>query len=435
VAIIGAGAAGLVAAHQVARAGWRVLILEARGRSGGRILTDRAADPVHVVELGAEFVHGRPQAMLDLLRHAGIAVHPLDGEHWVLANGRLIPMRDGDTSGMHQLMARAGSERVDRSVLSFVEEASRDPSLRESAGWMLGMTQGFDAADPARASLRAIIDEWSGDEGTESGQGRPIGGYGAMVDFMTRRLDPSKVHLRMNAAVRTVRWSRGHVELEIAAEDGRPERIDAHAAVITVPLSILQLDAGHPAAIHFEPALDAKRTALSGLAHGPVHRVMLRYPEGTWQRVLGDPVPAGTFMHARGLPFPTFWTGEEGSPWLTAWCGGPAAARLDHEADSAIVAHAVDSARALFQAGPQPAPEPLETRFHNWQRDPWSQGAYSYVTVGGGTARRSLAEPLSHALYFAGEATEATGEAGTVASAVTSGARAAAEFLRDHPLA
>ncbi len=234
---------------------------------------------------------------------------------------------------------------------------------------------------------------------------------------------------------RTVHWSRGRVDLEITNEGGGTERIHAHAAIITVPLSILQLDDGHPAAIGFEPALGAKRAALSGLACGPVHRVMLRYPEGTWQRVLGDPVPPGTFIHARGLPFPTFWTGEKNSPWLTAWCGGPAAARLDREADSAIVAHAVDSARVLLQAATGPAPEPLETRFHNWQRDPWSLGAYSYVTVGGGTARRALAEPLGHALYFAGEATEAKGEAGTVASAVTSGNRAAAEFLRDHPLA
>ncbi len=146
-------------------------------------------------------MHGRPRAILDLLRDAGTGVSPLDGEHWVLAAGRLIPMSDGDMSGMHQLMARAGREPVDRSVLSFVEEASRDPTLRESAGWMLGMTQGFDAADPARASLEAIIEEWSGDEAAGSAQGRPIGGYGAMVDFMMHRLDPATVHLRLHAAV------------------------------------------------------------------------------------------------------------------------------------------------------------------------------------------------------------------------------------------
>ena len=53
------------------------------------------------------------------------------------------------------------------------------------------------------------------------------------------------------------------------------------------------------------------------------------------------------------------------------------------------------------------------------------------MLVGGEGAREELAAPLQDALYFAGEATDAD-EAGTVAGALRSGARAAREIL-DHP--
>ena len=58
--ILGAGAAGLSAAVELAQAGLKVTILEARDRIGGRIFSKH--DPVcdAPVELGAEFIHGRP---------------------------------------------------------------------------------------------------------------------------------------------------------------------------------------------------------------------------------------------------------------------------------------------------------------------------------------------------------------------------------------
>jgi len=64
----------------------------------------------------------------------------------------------------------------------------------------------------------------------------------------------------------------------------------------------------------------------------------------------------------------------------------------------------------------------------DWARDPYSRGGYSYVLVGGEGAREALGAPLQDTLYFAGEATDAE-EAGTVAGALRSGARAAREIL------
>jgi monoamine oxidase len=67
--------------------------------------------------------------------------------------------------------------------------------------------------------------------------------------------------------------------------------------------------------------------------------------------------------------------------------------------------------------------------YHDWQLDPFARGAYSYVTVGGGDARRALALPIDGTLFFAGEATDVEGEATTVTGALQSGRRAAREVL------
>jgi monoamine oxidase len=67
-------------------------------------------------------------------------------------------------------------------------------------------------------------------------------------------------------------------------------------------------------------------------------------------------------------------------------------------------------------------------RTHDWRRDPYSRGAYSYVGVGGLPAQRALARPCEGTLFFAGETTEPE-EMGTVAGAIASGQRVARQLL------
>jgi monoamine oxidase len=68
--------------------------------------------------------------------------------------------------------------------------------------------------------------------------------------------------------------------------------------------------------------------------------------------------------------------------------------------------------------------------FHDWQSDPFSRGAYSYVKVGASNAPEILSEPVQETLFFAGEAADISGNNGTVHAAIASAHRAVAAITK-----
>src|SRR6476469_10281584 len=89
--VVGAGAAGLMTARQLARAGKRVTILEARDRCGGRIYPLPEAEVGYKAEGGAEFVHGAAPVTRALMREAGLSLAPRHGTRWSARSGALQP--------------------------------------------------------------------------------------------------------------------------------------------------------------------------------------------------------------------------------------------------------------------------------------------------------------------------------------------------------
>src|SRR5262245_58767811 len=89
VIVIGAGAAGLAAARDLHAAGLGVIVLEARDRIGGRILTHREPGVPEPIELGAEFIHGDADETQAVLDEAGLRSLDITGRRFESLNGRL----------------------------------------------------------------------------------------------------------------------------------------------------------------------------------------------------------------------------------------------------------------------------------------------------------------------------------------------------------
>jgi len=73
VIVVGAGAAGLAAALQLATRSVRVIALESRDHIGGRVMWQSVGTVSVPAELGAEFIHGAAPETSALLREAGLA--------------------------------------------------------------------------------------------------------------------------------------------------------------------------------------------------------------------------------------------------------------------------------------------------------------------------------------------------------------------------
>lgn len=428
VIVIGAGAAGLAAASTLSNAGKSVCLLEGRDRVGGRIFSRLEPQALVPLELGAEFVHGRSPVTSRWLRRFNTPLMDASQTRFSLLGGKPVHA-DRMFDEMKAALARVRRPVRDLAFADFLSGPARkslSPSLRAFARTLV---EGFDAADATRVSTLEILGEWSGSSAADAPTFRPQGGYGRLVNAIAADLDPERVELRLKTVVNEVHWEEGGVAV-LASRYHRAQQFSARAAVVTLPLGVLQLPAQSPHAVRFEPELTEKHTALRGLASGPVIKVMLQFNTAFWERLANGKFRDAAFFHARGAPFPTFWTQLPlRAPILAAWCAGPNAARMAGLDESQIVAQALSSVEQLFGRRSGAIAQLRGAYLHDWQADPFACGAYSFVTVGASAARMTLARALKKTLYFAGEASDTSGAAATVAGALRSGERAAQRML------
>jgi monoamine oxidase len=431
VVIIGAGVSGLAAASELRKSGLSVLILEARDHVGGRAWTRHEPDLSAPIELGAEFIHGRVPETFELLREVGKAALDTSGAHWTLRDGKLVQNTEDLFDDIQEALERSKVlEQPDVSFATWLSHSRQYGLSPEAAAMAKAFAEGFDAADPDRVSAHFIAKEWGSGGMLDSPQFRPLGGYSSVLAALAGALDRESIRLQLHTIVSAIRWKRGSVEID-ATFLGQPFSMRAACAIVTLPLGVLQAPADAPGAVRFVPGLEAKRKALEGLAFGTVLKLSLRFRNAFWEDLDGGKYQGASFFHSAATAFPTFWTSLPlRAPLLTAWVGGPKAARLSSAEMPDIVQQALESLSAIFGGRP-PSEFELEAAYlHNWQTDPFARGAYSYIAVGGQDARQALAAPLEDTLFFAGEATDTEDEAATVTGALQSGARAAREVTR-----
>jgi monoamine oxidase len=407
--IVGAGAAGLMAGRELLRAGKKVTILEARERCGGRIHALRAGEFGYAAEGGAEFIHGEAPVTRALLREAGLALAPVTGRYWNARSGTLTqdesPAPHSDR--LYRLLAELGEDLPIAEFLETHFAGKKYAALRRS---ITGMVEGYDAADPKRASTFALRDEWMG-EGLEQ-QGRVAEGYGALIDYLAAEYRRQGASIRLGAQVTEIDQQAGG----IVARIGDGTMIEADAAILTVPLP-LWTEIALPAAARARAA-----TAAADIGFGNVVKILLRFETKWWADLGGRDLADLSFLFSN-VRVPTWWTQNPADhPLLTGWFAGPKADTVGHLDESGLVGMGLDSLAAIFDLPRGRLTKSLvAAKAINWGADPFARGAYSYATPQTRTAQAALQNPDGSAIFFSGEALYAGRDMGTVEAALASG--------------
>ena len=435
VIVVGAGVAGLAAAGELAAAGLHVVVLEARRRIGGRVLTVHEPGVPVALELGAEFVHGRLTVTNELAVGAGLPLVEVPGERWV-GDGETLEEQDDLEDDLEDVFSRLDPDRSpDRSFADFLADSFHGERWQARRELALQFVRGFHAAEPGRAGERGLARAVAREAEIDGFRSyRFPRGYDGLVRLLADR----SPRPRLGRAVTEVRWRAGEARVT-ARNSGGVERYSAPRGLVTLPLGVLKAAAGEAGAVRFDPPLDAKRAALAGIEVGAACRVVLRFERRVWAdpalvpNAKGADTSGVSFLFTRlpGRTFPVFWTAAPGeAPLVVAWAGGPDAERLAGVSGDELARRAVDTLSELLGAPPGRLESALlGAHVHDWVGDPYSRGAYSYLAVGGLEAPAALAAPLDDTLYFAGEATDLVGDIGTVHGAIATGARAAREII------
>jgi len=406
VAIIGAGAAGLGAANALRDSGLSVIVLEARGRVGGRAHTIQASPDV-LFDVGCGWLHSADEnSFVAIAEQLGFELNR-DLPPWrERAYGNAFPQQDRND------FIRALDEFYDRAeeAAEQARRAGRDEPasryLEPGNRWnpmIDAISTYINGSELDRVSLLDM------DEYEDSNiNWRVRRGYGALVAAYG-----AACPLALNCAVTLIDHSGKRVRIETSRGT-----LAADKVIVTVPTNLIADEA-----IRFHPALPAKLDAARGLPLGLADKVTLALADPEALPIEGN-LRAATMRTDMG----TYHLRPFGQPCIDGFFGGRFARQLEDAGDGALCAAAIDEIADILGNDFRRKLKPLaESR---WAHDPWARGSYSHALPGHAGDRAVLAAPVEGRLFFAGEATSPYFFS-TAHGARDSGERAVREVLAD----
>lgn len=421
--IVGAGAAGLMAAYTLTKAGKTVTVLEARNRIGGRIHTISHEQPNSHVELGAEFIHGNLPVTISLLKEAGISYSKTFFEIFRNNNGH-FEQDDQIIDGWNELMHRMHQLDHDMPLHDFLQQYFPGDQYAKMRAMVEGYAMGYDTADVRNISTYAIRNEWENED--EEAQYRIDGGYGPLIEFLADECRKAGNEVLQDSAVKEILWKENEVKVTTAGANVYA----ASKVVIALPLGVLRTDD----TVIFQPSIPEQTTAIRNIGFGSITKILLRFKTAFWTEhdVFKTSRSSATKLLLTSETIPTFWTqSDQNEPLLTGWLGGPPALALQHLSDEAIIQTALDSLGNIFNISPQSLnAELIHWHVADWSAEPFTRGSYAYDTVSSAAARDVLWKPVADTIYFAGEYLYDGAAMGTVEAALTSGKHTAETILQ-----
>lgn len=400
VAIIGAGAAGLAAARALEGTNLSLLILEARGRTGGRSHTIGFPNGV-TFDLGCEWLHSADRnSFVPIAHELGFEIDTTRPK-WREQTGNIgFPAKD------REAFLRAMDEFDAR-----VEAASDLPQDSPASRWLEPGNRWNARIDSVSTYINGAeldrVSTYDMDAYEDTGVNwRVKRGYGALIAAYG-----APCPLALNTRVKLVDHSGARVKIETSCG-----ALTANKVIVTVPTNLIANET-----IHFHPALPDKIAAAAGLPLGLADKVMLALDGPDALPVDGhlygatDRVGTGSY-HLRPM----------GQPCISGFFGGSFARALGDKSVDALAAQAIDEIVALLG-------EDFRKKLHvlgssRWAHDEFALGSYSHALPGHADAREDLAEPVDDRLFFAGEATSPNFYS-TAHGAQETGVRAAKEVL------
>lgn len=431
VAIIGAGAAGLYAADILGAKGVNVVVIEATRQLGGRIRSLKNQQGLQSiadfpVELGAEYYQGADSVLGKIVGNMNLQTVDLSASRDMF----IMDSVSRDSEGWGADADFVASQRFAESIRNYrgpatsVKTAAADVGSRAQEV-VNGQVANFYGSTSDRVGIAGLSEQQR--LLAHTGEYRMLK-HNSMQDLVISRFSHVIPKVQLESPVKSINY--GGAMVAITLEDG--SAIEANKVIITVPVSILRNS------ITFTPALPAAKTStLQRIGMDPCIRVILDFKKNFWGEDSG-------FIWGGSVSPQLFNAGVSRSQFYRTMsitiCGARAQALSNLPTETDIVKTILTEldkiyngqATLFIRTDLTPGNEDKMIFFvQDWTKEKYFQGGYSYPMVNTTIDDRvALGAPVGQNLFFAGDATDINGDAGTVNGALASAERVSEEVAK-----